>query len=31
MEETGMPNPLFNLYLNRGDYLDNMLIEMIMN
>ena len=28
MEETGMPNPLFNLYLNRGDYLDNMLIEM---
>ena len=28
MEETGMQNPLFNLYLNRGDYLDNMLIEM---
>ena len=28
MEVTGMQNPLFNLYLNRGDYLDNMLIEM---
>ena len=28
MEETGMQNPLFNLYLNRGDYLDKMLIEM---
>ena len=28
MEETGMQNPLFNLYSNRGDYLDNMLIEM---